>query len=212
MLFYDIFTPSTIQLCYVGLQSHVLGYVLRQQIVHEVRSEYEQISATIQSPELLQNLPIPLANEEINWPLENMLCFPTFSANKQHESCVGCHDDLFPVGGSEESEILPPSSTCIGPVVQTSTPKHISVFSHNPASSPQHTENGTDNEKQFDQPSFQCMMTSLECMMTSLPKDREALLELKSQLTLELLWIKQAIASRQEVSCVTHMHMCSSHE
>lgn len=35
--------------------------------------------------------------------------------------------------------------------------------------------------------------------LPELPKSREGLLELRAQLSMELLWMKQAIASRQEV-------------
>ena len=40
---------------------------------------------------------------------------------------------------------------------------------------------------------------SFEQLIEPLSKDRRTLSQLKSQLTMELLWIKQAIASRQEV-------------
>lgn len=40
---------------------------------------------------------------------------------------------------------------------------------------------------------------SFEQLIEPLSKDRPTLSQLKSQLTMELLWIKQAIASRQEV-------------
>lgn len=41
---------------------------------------------------------------------------------------------------------------------------------------------------------------SPESELPELPRDRESLLGLRSQVAMELVWIKQAIASRQKVS------------
>ena len=181
----------------------MLGFVLRHQLIHEVRREYEGIVESIQSPELLQCLPLPLADETINWPHQNMLCFPLFTI-QEGGSCEVCHSDQDTALQSpkhnerdQKADLVqsPPLST------RTSTPNHSSkslVSRDNPINSPTDSRacqplNDEHSDEQFAE-------SSLNCLLEPLPRDREALLELRSQLTMELLWIKQAIASRQEVN------------
>lgn len=177
-------------------QGHVLGYVLRQQLLCEVRREYEQISDSIQTPELLQKLPLPLANETICWPHKNMLCYPAFTlkAEGSPEPHHGCHDNLSHVENDDERDDL-------------STITDVSTREEEVSASMPHPSPLTDRtacphatsspltaraeDGQFDSAAFNSLI---------LPGDSEALLELRSQLTMELLWIKQAIASRQGVS------------
>ena len=192
------------------LQSHVLGFVLRQQLIHEVRREYEGIVESIQSPELLQSLPLPLANETIHWPHQNSLCFPLFTGQEQElcEACCHGNQDTAVLqspnkhseGDQNMDQLQSPLSTHNFP---TSTPNHspqnVVISKNIPVSSPVDSRPRQADDVQFDE-------SSLNCLIEPLPRDREALLELRSQLALELLWIKQAIASRQEVGqCIAKL-------
>ena len=49
---------------------------------------------------------------------------------------------------------------------------------------------------------FQLLLGPDSLMEEHFPKDRDSLLELKSHMAMELVWLKQAIASRQKVSHV----------
>ena len=182
--------------------------MLRQQLIHEVRREYEGIVDSIQSPELLQTLPLPLANETIHWPHENILCFPLFTSQEEElHVCKPCHGDestvLQPASKQSEAEQKKDELSPVNTVsIPTSTPNHSpqqldrTGTENTPINSPVDCathHQGHDDEQQFDE-------SSLNCLLEPLPRDKEALLELRSQLSLELLWIKQAIASRQEVS------------
>ena len=186
-------------------QDHVLGYVLRQQLIHNVRREYEQISDNIQTPELLQNLPPSLANETICWPREDMLCFPAFTTQRLCEPrhCFLGNSSPF---GSEEKGDDPSASRMREGEVHTPTPNHSPLA--NKASCPQAmcSLSQLAGNEELDS-------HSLECLVDALPRNCEALLELKSQLTMDLMWIKQAIASRQEVSltaqCTQSLITCS---
>ena len=48
--------------------------------------------------------------------------------------------------------------------------------------------------------SYSQLLDSIGPVQSNLPRDRESLLELRTQMAMELIWIKQAIASRQKVS------------
>ena len=52
---------------------------------------------------------------------------------------------------------------------------------------------------------FQLLLGPDSLMEERLPKDRDSLLELRSHMAMELVWLKQAIASRQKVS---HVRIC----
>ena len=52
---------------------------------------------------------------------------------------------------------------------------------------------------------FQLLLDPDPLMEERLPKDRDSLLELRSHMAMELVWLKQAIASRQKVS---HVRIC----
>ena len=52
---------------------------------------------------------------------------------------------------------------------------------------------------------FQLLLGPDSLMEEHLPKDRDSLLELRSHMAMELVWLKQAIASRQKVS---HARIC----
>lgn len=173
-------------------QDHILGYVLRQQLIHDVRREYVHISDSIQTLELLQNLPPSLANETICWPRENMLCFPAFTTQRlcrPHHCCHG-NSSLFK---SEEKRGDSSASTSIEDEVHISIPNHSTMVNRDSCPHDNCSLSRLTGVEEVDS-------SSLECLVEPLPRDCEALLELKSQLTMELLWIKQAIASRKEVS------------
>lgn len=150
------------------------------------------MSDSIQTLELLQNLPPSLANETICWPRKNMLCFPSFTTQRLCEPCHCCHGNSSPFE-SEEKGDDPLASTIREGEVHTSTPNNSPLV--NRASCPQAmcSVSQLTSDEELNSP-------SLECLVDALPCNCEALLELKSQLTMELMWIKQAIASRQEVS------------
>lgn len=186
----------------------MLGFVLRQRLIHEVRREYEGIVEGIQSPELLLSLPLPLANEAINWPHQNILCYPLFTS-QEGELCEASQSDQgmalqSPRAGHQMTDKLHSPLSAI--TFPTSTPDHSPKHGDNPC--PQDMVitkdtiiSSTDcgaHQANDEKHSYEEM--SLNCLIEPLPRDREALLELRSQLTMELLWIKQAIASRQEVS------------
>lgn len=162
--------------------------------------------ADIRAPELLQNLPLPLAKEAIIWPHKNILCFPTFTCEELSESHHSCHDNPPEVGRTEERDELVPNSVSIRAEEKrrTSTPKNSPPVDPSLplARTAQNASNDKHDIEQFDE-------TSIEYLLKSLPNEREALLELKSQLTMELLWIKQAIASRQEVCVRLSTELCA---
>ena len=188
------------------LQSHVLGYLVRQQLVHKVRREYQRTVDDIQPSELLQNLPLSLANETIHWRHKNILCFPTFTTQELTDPC---HDTHHSQSLAESDEERDNSVSTKGTTheteedIQTSTRNHSPLVTTDCPPCAPSTFQLTDevrDVRQFDE-------ASLDCLIEPLPRNREALLELKSQLSMELLWIKQAIASRQEVSdCLVHAH------
>lgn len=193
----------------------MLGFVLRQLLIHEVRREYEGIVDSIQSPELLQRLPLSLANEAIHWPHENILCFPLFTSQEEG-LCEPCHSDqdTAPQSTTKHIEGEQKTNELLSPLnIPTSTPNHSPQqldrtkskdAINSPIDNTPHYQ-GHDDKQQFDE-------SSLSCLIEPLPRDREALLELRSQLSLELLWIKQAIASRQEVrQCSTKITVVCTH-
>ena len=165
---------------------------------------------SIQSPELLQSVPLPLANETISWPHQSILCLPLFTSLEGELIEASNSDDIdddtvtlqSPSQHSSENyqktdHLQSPLGAADPP---TSTPSHspqdlVTTVDNSLTDGRAHQtdEKQSLNGRQFEEP-------SLNCLIEPLPRDREALLELRSQLTLELLWIKQAIASRQEVS------------
>ena len=185
----------------------MLGFVLRQQLVHEVRNEYESIVDGIQSKELLQKLPLPLSNEAIKWPHENKLCLPLFIIQKRDSLRESCHDDQDKLTHytpshhieSCEQERDDLDTQYRGEDIPISTPNLSPQLVRGEVGSNTGDSHqaGDDDEQLVHDKVDVC---SLECLIERLPRDREALLELRSQLSLELLWVKQAIASRQEVS------------
>lgn len=55
------------------IQAILLGHVVRRQLLHQVREEYER---TVQ--EIRTGSSLPLANQVIHWPKKNALCYPVF--------------------------------------------------------------------------------------------------------------------------------------
>ena len=170
---------------------------------------------SIQSPELLQSVPLPLANETISWPHQNILCLPLFTSREGElsEACNSDDDNTVTLQSpsqhmhsSEDHHKTDQLQSPLGAAdPPTSTPSQspqdlVTTVDNSPTDGRAHQTDEKQNGRQSEEP-------SLNCLIEPLPRDREALLELRSQLTLELLWIKQAIASRQEVSPLTiHTH------
>ena len=185
----------------------MLGFVLRQQLVQEVRNEYESIVGGIQSQELLQKLPLPLDNEAIKWPHENMLCFPLFVSQKRESPCEPCRGDQdeHTLHFTHHSESCDQKSGDLNsqyraedvPISTTKLSPRLVRSEVGSGTGDIRQDDGDNNEQLLREEVDICL---LECLIEPLPSDREALLELRSQLNLELLWVKQAIASRQEVS------------
>ena len=51
-----------------------MGHVVRRQLLHQVREEYERTAQEIRTGSCL-----PLANQVVHWPKKNALCYPVFN-------------------------------------------------------------------------------------------------------------------------------------
>lgn len=127
----------------------------------------------------------------MHWPKSKTLCFPVFLENKPHPPITDTPLTL------EQSQM-----TCTSP-----PPEVMSTLP--PSSQPGEDSPLTDNcqsttrlESCLPQPQDTSYPATLPLMGDNLPKEREALLELEYQTAAELVWIKQAISSRQKVCCV----------
>ncbi len=119
---------------------------------------------------------LPLASEVITWPKENTLCLPRFVAPCKLD------EDVLTVTASLPDPVLS-DDDC---------DSHLQCDIYPPS-----TNNPSNTED-----TAVCIPTVKGVVFPEFPKSREGLLELRAQLSMELLWVKQAIASRQEVSVV----------
>ena len=152
----------------------------RHHLVHDVRREYESVVDELQSVDELKSL--ELAKEVVMWPRERSLCYPIFTSMAVCPPSDGEDDN-------SQSPLFANTCTISPPPVQS-----LSPASHQ---SPVSSLRCITDEHLGDE----CMKEDVcSPLMSELPTDREGLLQLKSQLSMELLWIKQAITSRQQVS------------
>ncbi len=125
---------------------------------------------------------LPLTNEVLVWPKENTLCLPRFITQFNEDiktSSPSLSDDN---SGSSLQE-------------------QFDTHSEHPPLTSQSSESGVTNTSNT-------MVEEAPVVFPELPESREGLLELRAQLSMELLWVKQAIASRQEVSVLVESSGC----
>ena len=170
----------------------LLGHVTRQRLVHSVREEYQRVVQEIDA----ENASC------VNWPKLNTLCLPIFTEKALGEGIGDCtlqdnagvplEGDSFD-GRYAADEVLSENTAGLKAAA---------------------TELHEDNEDsgtpaQQDIPSIDPVDVGavpesykhlLESLPSELPRERESLVDLQTQLAMELLWLKQAIASRQDVS------------
>ena len=151
---------------------------------------------------------MPLANETIAWPRETTLCLPQFitpchsNESKWHSTATE-HRDATPSPSMIQPH--PPHQTTTDhphtgtptnhPPLQTTT-EH--PHTGTPTNHPPH-QTTTEHPPHTQDTQLVTSHSSVD-VFPELPKSREGLKELRAQLSMELLWIKQAIASRQNVS------------
>ena len=163
----------------------------RQQLVQNVRREYERLVDEVRAVEGREL--VPLANETIVWPRETTLCLPQF---------------ITPGHSNESRSVLHSNATDVTPspsIIQPHPPHQTTIelpHTGSPTDHPPHTEDTpTDHPPHtYTEDTLQVTSHSSVDVFPELPKSREGLKELRAQLSMELLWIKQAIASRQNVS------------
>ncbi len=110
-----------------------------------------------------------LTSEVVVWPQENTLCLPSFVVPCEH----------VPIAYTPEQE--PP------------TLAEVSSNGHPDSELSIHTDINDTGSPTVDHSTID------GSMRLELPKSKEGLMELREQLSLELLWLKQAIVSRQNV-------------
>lgn len=179
----------------------------RRCLVHNVREDYERIVSEIQSTEDLTDL--DLADEAVVWPLDGSLCYPVFTSRRdvspsQRDCGQWTHSANLPLGDMGDclaSNTTPPSFLSTAHTLSThshkspSTPAHSTPPHHSPCTPLQQSHSG-----QCTKEYLHSSVLAEGQVLTELPSDREGLLQLRTQLTMELLWIKQATTSRQQVS------------
>ena len=195
--------------------------MVRQNLVHNLRKEYEVIADEIQSSDHEGMDLQPLGNETIIWPRENRLCYPLFVSTPQQNCRVSAHEGLSEVNspleqGEESLEHLQlegtdeqlsdgneVSSECVSsnpPLEQpTDTIDGTRVTHPNPPSPTHHPPSVSVTHPNPPAVSIMDDCESVLSLLPDLPQTKEGLVELKAQLSLELLWLKQAIYSRQNV-------------
>lgn len=150
-------------------------------MIEAVRKDYERVVAEVQTVDGLS-----LASECVHWP-RNTLCLPQFlpphQLNKQLLMLTNTEE---PIALNNTEESLSPadisSSHIEGPILSTQAEllcTHEQTLK--PSNAPVETPSPAD-------------------LFPELPKSKEGLLELRAQLSMELLWLRQAITSRQTVS------------
>ena len=211
--------------------------MVRQNLVHNLRKEYEVIADEIQSSNHEGMDLQPLGNETIIWPRENRLCYPLFVTTPQQNCRVSAHEGLSEVNlsleqGEESLEHLRLEGTDeqLSDDNEVSSESVSSEKTNPPLEQPTDTIDGTRVTHPYppspthhppsvsvthpNPPAVSIMddCESVLSLLPDLPQTKEGLVELKAQLSLELLWLKQAIYSRQNVctAIVVYIH-CTMH-
>ncbi len=146
----------------------------RRELIHGLRRDYERVVTQVQTLEEA----VLLTSEVVVWPKENTLCLPSFVVPCEHSTDV-------PTVHTPEQDTLAEASSN-GVQDDSHSDSQLSMHTHIDATgSPPTVEHSTIDGS----------------MILELPKSKEGLMELREQLSLELLWLKQAIVSRQNVGC-----------
>ncbi len=144
----------------------------RRELIHGLRRDYEGVVTQVQTLEEA----VLLTSEVVVWPKENTLCLPRFVVPCEHSTDV-------PIVHTPEQD--PPTLAEVSNGVQDDSHSDSQLSTH------------TDIDATGSPPTVEhSTIDGLE-----LPKSKEGLKELREQLSLELLWLKQAIVSRQNVGC-----------
>ena len=161
----------------VVLQAAIRGYLLRRDLVQNVRSEYQEIFMQVEGG---------FNNNSVSWSGNKSLCYPTISLIQE----TG-FTPVSPLFGDRESSIEMENSS---PSIQKSV-SEISLQDSltDPLITTMDTIGGANT-------------TQLN-LTQNYPSSREELMRLQEQLSLELLWVRQAIQSRlQYLQALSRMH------
>lgn len=167
------------------------------QLVQAVRNEYEQIVAEIQSDERFCTL--SLASELVTWTSPSALCYPVFQERQSeatHEppSLTATHHPPLDGVAVRLDSVAPQQvsyqSPFPFPITERRRWERGECAGVGCAATPGHGQDSVRKGKEDVQEDKENM---------TLPKDIESLLELRRKLTMELVWLKQAIVSRQKV-------------
>lgn len=233
----------------MALQAAVLGYSLRQRLVHAVRQEYRRVLQEVEGESAST-----LACREIQWPSKGALCFPRHvdTVGSVTEHSISLSINHLTVEGEPGIEQLTERAGEDGGMESLKNPQQVDggdgvihkasaredggvgdaaqmdhdvpglPMSHSKLHSSameysakgalcptHHSDRGSPPVASQSSPScssdrvldtgVMVWLDSAQTGTSELPRDREQLLELRTQLAMELLWIKQAIASRQKV-------------
>lgn len=211
----------------VSLQACVLGCLVRRRLVHGVREEYLKLVQEVEGGgwdlvywprENTLCLPVfrdkegvekrcegqKVGEEEAlsartarhSSPVELSQSLPTAVTPDSSITTVHLSEDISLVNSKE------------GTSETTEPPKEVAL-EPSQLEAPHQTETGASalpeagllHESLAIPEGYHCLLESLSVPVPrQLPRDREGLLRLRRQLSMELLWLRQAIASRQNVS------------
>lgn len=153
----------------------------------------------------------------VHWPKAGILCFPVFTPTncEKDENFSNSNRDTVTMTTSSSSRPLSPSAKlsqerngdggdCHGDTSASAVVINgigqVESTNQNAGNEEIELESGNDIDTSYTSDIFVDLVHSESCVPGTLPSDRDSLLQLRSQTAMELVWLKQAITSRQKVS------------
>lgn len=153
----------------------------------------------------------------VHWPKTGILCFPVFTPTncEKDENFSNSNRDTVTMTTSSSSRPLSPSAKlsqerngdggdCHGDTSASAVVINgigqVESTNQNAGNEEIELESGNDIDTSYTSDIFVDLVHSESCVPGTLPSDRDSLLQLRSQTAMELVWLKQAITSRQKVS------------
>ena len=178
------------------------GHALRSQIVHQVRREYEEIVEQLEGD--------LLGHGDVTWSHPYHLCLPQHVYNTEERQGVSQPPQEDRSGTEDEDEDR--TSNQDSRISDKDEMEESDEKEHNEQDS-EREDNVTesiDHRTNVDKASnheYTLLEPNLDLSEITIPNDKKELLKLRSQLAMELVWVKQAISSRQQV---IHQHTTNS--
>ncbi len=203
------------------------GHLTRSRVVHGVRREFLQVVQELEGEHCVR----------VGWPRESMLCLPVFREEERDEGGSGeefekeadstsedrLQEPLQAVGVPAEasSNVLRAGEfAAVRSDVRASEPAEpvepvvpdwprAETCHQMQAAAPQLEDSAWLHDLSAFPESYHHLLESLsEPVPAQLPRDRQSLLQRRAQISMELLWLRQAIASRQNVSPIALYRLC----